>query len=143
MTGRVLAIQRALPAEAEREAVDAVEAVPGGGLEGDRSHADITLIAQEALDRLLAETGIEFSHRESGRNVLTTGIDLNGLVGKRFKVGKVELIGVELCEPCRHLERSRAKPGVLRGLVHQGGLNADVLSAGTIRVGDEVSATGR
>jgi MOSC domain-containing protein YiiM len=139
MKGEVVAIQLALPAEAEREAVDEAHAVPGSGFDGDRGGDDVTLIAKEALDGLRAETGIEFSHRESGRNVLTSGVDLNALVGRRFRVGEVELVGVELCEPCRHLERSRGKPGVLKGLVHRAGLNADVLTAGTIRVGDEIA----
>jgi MOSC domain-containing protein YiiM len=142
VNGEVLAIQLALPAEAEREAVEAAHAVPGKGFDGDRGGDDITLITQEALDGLLAETGIDFSHRESGRNVLTSGIDLNALVGRRFRVGDVELVGVELCEPCRHLERSRGKPGVLKGLVHRAGLNADVLSEGTIRLGDPVVPLG-
>ena len=138
MSGEVLAIQLAVGGVGERDAVEAADATPGVGFAGDRGGDDVTLIAQEALDALLADTGIEFSHRESGRNVLTRGVDLNALVGRRFTVGEVELTGVELCEPCADLERSRGKPGILRGLVHRAGLNADVLSAGTIRVGDTV-----
>jgi MOSC domain-containing protein YiiM len=59
-------------------------------------------------------------------------------VGKRFRVGEVECIGIELCEPCAHLQ-SLTKPGVMRGLVHRGGLRADILSGGTIRPGDPVA----
>ena len=125
--------------------VDRVRAVAGQGLEGDR-HFDsggvapdeeLTLIAAEALEDLRAETGIELSHEASRRNLLTRGIALNALVGRRFTVGEVLCEGIELCEPCRHLQ-SLTDPGVLRGLVHRGGLRAAVLHSGTISVGDAV-----
>ena len=69
--------------------------------------------------------------------MLTRGIDLNALVGKRFRVGEVECVGVELCEPCQHLE-SVTHPGVVKGMVHRAGLNADILTDGEIAVGDPV-----
>ena len=69
--------------------------------------------------------------------MVTRGIDLNALVGRRFRVGDVECLGRRLCEPCAHLQR--LSPGTLRGLVHRGGLRADLLGGGTIRVGDAVS----
>ena len=63
---------------------------------------------------------------------------MNALVGKRFRIGSVECVGVELCEPCAHLQ-SLTKPGVLAGLVHRAGLNADVVTDGEIAVGDSVT----
>ena len=72
--------------------------------------------------------------------MLTRGIDLNALVGKRFRVGEVECVGVELCEPCKHLE-SATHPGVVKGMVHRAGLNADILTDGEIAVGDPSSQT--
>jgi MOSC domain-containing protein YiiM len=75
---------------------------------------------------------------ESRRNVLTRGVDVNGLVGRHFFVGEVECVGVELCEPCAHLQ-GMTKPGILKGMVHRAGLNADVLREGEIAVGDAVT----
>jgi MOSC domain-containing protein YiiM len=72
---------------------------------------------------------------------MTRGIDVNALVGKQFRIGDVECVGVELCEPCSHLQ-SMTKPGVLKGLVHRAGLNADVLNDGEIAVGDAVTVEG-
>ncbi len=133
--------QDTLPAGIER-----VRAHAGKGLEGNRYFFDtappgqaLTLIAAEALEALETETGIELSAAESRRNVLVRGIDVNALVGKRFRVGEVECLGVELCEPCAHLQRL-TKPGVLKGLVHRAGLNADILTDGEIAVGDRVRA---
>ena len=131
----------ALPAPVER-----VRAHAGRGLEGNRHLFDraepgkaLTLISAEALERLEAEHGIALSAAASRRNVLTRGIDVNALVGRRFRIGGVECVGVELCEPCSHLE-SLTIPGVLRGLVHRAGLNADILDDGEIAVGDPVAA---
>jgi MOSC domain-containing protein YiiM len=119
-------------------AVPAVE-VRAEGVVGDRhgEAGDITLIEAEALEAFTAETGIELTHEESRRQVLTRGVRLNDLVGKRFTVGDVEVVGRALCEPCNHLQ-SLTRPGVLRGMVHRAGLNADIVTPGRIAVGDEV-----
>jgi MOSC domain-containing protein YiiM len=127
--------------------VDRVEAVAGAGLRGNRyffTDGDappgraVTLIAAEALEGFEAETGIPLSAAESRRNVLVRGVDVNALVGKRFRIGEIECEGVELCEPCTHLE-GMTRPGVIKGMVHRAGLNADVLTDGEIAVGDPVA----
>jgi MOSC domain-containing protein YiiM len=126
--------------------VPRVTAHAGRGLEGEYHWSDspeagqaITLIAAEALEGLREDAGIALSHEASRRNVLTRGVDLNALVGRRFTVGAVECEGVELCEPCNRLAKLTER-GVLRGLVHRGGLRADIVRGGEIAVGDPVSA---
>ncbi len=129
------------------EPVERIEVVAGQGPRGDRKFApkpmkrkgkDLTLIEAEALESLRDETGIELSHEESRRNILTRGIPLNDLVGRRFRVGEVECEGVVLNDPCTHLE-SLTYEGVLAGLQNRGGLRANVLRGGRIAVGDEVA----
>jgi MOSC domain-containing protein YiiM len=125
--------------------VQRVRAVAGSGLEGNRYFYDgdappgraLTLIAAEALAEGAAVSGIELGAAESRRNVLTRGIELNALVGVRFRVGEVECLGVELCEPCTTLEKL-TRPGVIKAYVHRAGLNADILTDGEIAVGDAV-----
>jgi MOSC domain-containing protein YiiM len=56
-------------------------------------------------------------------------------------LGEVRCRGSRLCEPCVHLDRLNGG-GVLRPLVHRGGLRADILSHGTVRVGDALTALG-
>jgi MOSC domain-containing protein YiiM len=120
--------------------VDSVSAVAGKGLEGDRKFkangarpgGAITLIEAEVLE------DVGLSGPQSRRQVVTRGVRLNDLIGKRFFVGEVECQGVELCEPCLHLQ-SLTRPGIIDDLVHRGGLNADILSSGTISVGDAVT----
>ena len=86
------------------------------------------------LDELTLTDGKRLGYAEARRNIVTRGIDLNALVGQRFRVGDVECVGRRLCEPCAHLERLTHK-GVLRELIHRGGLRADILTAGNITVG--------
>ena len=147
--GRIVEINISPEYERLPTSVERVNAVPGRGLEGDRyfqgdsepgEHPgrEITLIAVEGLEDFERESGIKVTAAESRRQVATRGIDLNPLVGKRFRVGALECEGIELCEPCTHLE-GLTQPGVLKGLVHRGGLRASILSGGEIAVGDPVT----
>jgi MOSC domain len=124
-----------------------VRAVAGQGLEGDRHVAGtgtfpsgmpgsaLTLIEAEVCESF--DPPLEPSvHR---RNIVTRGIDLNALVGHEFTVGEVLCRGMRLCEPCTVVQRYAGRP-VLRALVHRGGLRADILRDGQIRVGDAVRA---
>jgi hypothetical protein len=141
--GVVAGILLAPEAEAQLRRVDSAAALPGRGLEGDRYAKgtgtfnapgrgyELTLVEADVLDE------IELSWEDARRNIVTTGISLNTLVGQTFRVGMVTCVGARLAEPCSHLEKL-ARPGLLRPLVHRGGLRADILTAGTIAVGDRV-----
>ena len=154
MAGSVESIYIAADAEGETLPVGEIRAIAGQGLEGDRYFAgggtffderktgqDITLIEAEAIEALARVHGIQLGPGESRRNVMTRGIGLNDLVGRRFTVGEVECVGRRLCDPCSHLE-GLTQPGVLKGLVNRGGLRADVVIGGRIAIGDAVSDLG-
>ena len=152
LEGRVEMLAVATEATGPMRLVESAQASAGRGLEGDRYAArvgtftprsgpsvgyDLTLIQAEVLDELLAGQEQRLGYAEARRNLVTRGIDLNGLVGRRFRVGEVECFGQRLCEPCAHLERLTTK-GVLRGLIHRGGLRADIVSDGVIAVGSSI-----
>ncbi len=146
MSGRVEGVYVTTEHGELPEPVESVRALAGRGLEGNRYFYEeapagraLTLIAAEAVEAMEREHGISLEPRETRRNVVTRGIDVNELVGKRFRVGNVECLGVELCEPCADLQ-AMTEPGVIKGLAHRGGLNADILSDGEISVGDAVVA---
>jgi len=146
MSGRVEGVYVTTEHGELPEPVESVRALAGRGLEGNRYFYEeapagraLTLIAAEAVEAMERELGISLEPRETRRNVVTRGIDVNELVGKRFRVGNVECLGVELCEPCADLQ-AMTEPGVIKGLAHRGGLNADILSDGEISVGDAVVA---
>ena len=146
--GTVEALAIAPEAEAGMRLVTATQALAGRGLEGDRYAAgvgtfspraerrpgyDLTLIAAEVLEGLTPD-GQTADFAATRRNVLTRGIDVNALVGRAFRIGDVLCQGQRLCEPCAHLEQLSG-PGLLRPLIHKGGLRADILTDGEIRIG--------
>jgi len=128
-----------------------VELRAGRGIVGDRyfegtgtfsaseKHGQqLTLIEAEVLDAL-HDDGLDLTPIDARRNVVTRGIDLNALVGREFEIGTAHCIGRRLCEPCSHLQRLTGT-ALLRAMVHRGGLRADILSSGVVRVGDVVGA---
>ncbi|WP_222264866.1 MOSC domain-containing protein [Modestobacter marinus] len=148
LCGTVEGLAVAPAAEAPMQLLEVAQARSGRGLDGDRYAVgagtfspradrrpgyDLTLVAGEVLDELAA-AGHALDFAGTRRNVLTRGIDVNALVGRTFRIGDVVCAGRRLCEPCSHLERLSG-PGVLRPLIHRGGLRADVLGDGEIRVG--------
>jgi hypothetical protein len=153
LRGTVEGLAVAPSAEAPMQLLEVARARAGRGLEGDRYAAgagtfsprggrrpgyDLTLIAAEVLDDL-ADAGQVLEFAGTRRNVLTRGVDVNALVGRRFRIGDVLCEGRRLCEPCVHLDRLSG-PGILRPLIHRGGLRADVLTGGEIRIGAAIHA---
>ena len=147
--GRVVSIHIAPGAADAMSTVEQVRAVAAKGLEGDRYFLalgtfwkpkpdyEVTLIEIEALEALERDYGVALLPAETRRNIVTRGVALNHLVGREFKVGEAVLRGLRLCEPCAHLERLTHRE-VIRGLTHRGGLRAQILIGGTIKVGDRV-----
>jgi len=147
--GTVVLINIAPSAEAAMVPVQEARAVPGKGLEGDRysfrqgtffkpqPDRELTLIEVEAIEAMKGELNVDYGLSDSRRNVVTRGVPLNHLVGKEFWIGEVKVRGLRLCEPCSHLQNVSHEK-VLPGLVHRGGLRAQILTEGMIQVGDVV-----
>lgn len=143
--GVVACLLVAPDAETPLARLESVEAIAGRGLEGDRYAIgrgtftalgrgyELTLVEAEVLD------SVDLPWEQARRNIVTRGVALNALVGRRFVVGSVECVGRRLAEPCSHLEKL-ARPGLLRPLVHRAGLRADIVVGGTITVGDKIAA---
>ena len=124
-----------------------VNAVAGQGLFGDRNFSrqtgssldkNLTLIEAEKIADFVSRTGVDFSAVDARRNLLTEGIALNPLLGQEFYVGAVKVKALELCEPCSLLAK-RTHRQVLWGLLHRGGLRCQIITGGTIRVGDVIT----
>jgi MOSC domain-containing protein YiiM len=149
--GTVEAIYISAVARAPMQGVDEVEAVAGAGLEGDRYAARtgsfsknavpgraLTLIESEAVEAARRDYDMELGPADTRRNLVTRGVALNHLVGKEFTIGMVRVVGVKLNEPCEHLERVSGVDGIRKALTHRGGLRADILAGGTVKIGDPV-----
>jgi hypothetical protein len=145
-TGSVEQIWVAAGIDQPGRALEAVRAIPGVGLEGDRytrglgtfpsgrPGSSLTLIEAEVCESFTPPLEPD-EHR---RNLVTRGIRLNGLVGSEFLIGRLRCRGIRLCEPCATMQRYAERP-ILRPLVHRGGLRADILETGEIRVGDAIT----
>ncbi len=149
--GAVVSIFIAPSGSAPMAPVREARAHPGKGLQGDRYFKqlgtfsnkpgparEVTLIESEAIDALQRDYQIGLKPSETRRNIVTRGVALNHFVGRDFRVGEATLRGIRLCEPCSHLERL-TREGVQQALVHRGGLRAQVLSEGVIRIGDAIT----
>ena len=148
--GSVVSIHIAATAAAPIQTFKRVQAVAGRGLEGDRyfnaigtfsndpgSGRDVTLIEIEAIEALRRDYQIELEPAQARRNIVTRGVALNHLVNREFKVGNVTLRGTRLCDPCAHLEKL-TRNGVMRALIHRGGLRAEIVTSGSINAEDAI-----
>ncbi|HZR33327.1 MAG TPA: MOSC domain-containing protein [Terriglobales bacterium] len=148
--GMVVAIHIAANGGEAMNAVDQAKAIAGRGLSEDRylkrtgtfcqnlgPSNELTFIESEAIEALKRDYGIELAPGESRRNITTSGVPLNHLVGREFRVGQARARGLRLCEPCSYLEKATGK-GVIAGLKHRGGLRAQIIADGEIRVGDAI-----
>jgi MOSC domain-containing protein YiiM len=149
--GNVVSLHIARGAAMPMQSAHEVKAVAGQGLEGDRyfdgtGHwsktpgvsREVTLIEIETIEALEREKNIAIALGAARRNVVTRGVPLNHLVGREFHVGVVRLRGTRLCEPCAYLE-DLTQQGVLAGLIHRGGLRAEIVTGGTIRLEDAIT----
>jgi MOSC domain-containing protein YiiM len=153
--GSVISIHITPEATGKMQSPAEVRAVAGEGLEGDRYYLkqgsftdnpnttgrQVTLIEAEAIDALERDYAVKLAQHDPRRNIVTRGVALNHLVGREFSVGDVRMRGVRLSEPCNHMaslisEEKRER--IRMGLMHRGGLRADILNDGVIRVGDAI-----
>ena len=127
--------------------VDSIEVIANQGIVGDRHfkkfndpYNQISLIESEGIDNYNIKFGLNISYIDFRRNIITKGAKLNDLVGKKFKVGTVELEGIDLCRPCRHLSENLSQNNIIKEFLRKGGLRCQILSSSNINVGDKIKA---
>lgn len=129
--------------------VSSIEVLANKGVVGDR-HFDeyndpynqLTLIESENIDYYNTKYGLDIPYKDFRRNVVTKGIQLNDLIGKKIKIGKVEVEGIDLCRPCRHLTEVLNQSNVLKEFLRRGGLRCQILNSSTINIDDEIKVIG-
>ena len=126
----------------ERQSIDVLAKQ---GVVGDRHfkefndpYCQLTLIESENIDDYNIKHGLNISYINFRRNIITKGIKLNDLIGKKILVGNVELEGVDLCRPCRHLTEVLNQDNILKEFLRKGGLRCQILTSSNIRIGDEI-----
>ena len=129
----------------EIEEVNSIEVLANKGVVGDR-HFDeyndpynqLTLIEAENIDYYNTKYGLGISYKDFRRNIVTKGIQLNDLIGKKFTIGNVEVEGIDLCRPCKHLTEVLNQSNILKEFLRRGGLRCQILSSSKINIGDKI-----
>ena len=126
--------------------VNSIEVLANKGIVGDRHFNDfndpynqLSLIESENIDAYNIKFGLDIPYINFRRNIITKGIQLNNLIGKKIQIGNVELEGVELCRPCRHLTEMLNQKNILKEFMRKGGLRCQILSSSKISIGDKIN----
>ena len=129
----------------EIKEVESIEVLADKGVVGDRHfknfndpYCQLSLIESENIDHYNIKYGLNISYINFRRNIVTKGIQLNELVGKKFKIGNVKVEGIDLCRPCRHLTEMLSQNNILKEFLRKGGLRCQILSSSKITIGDKI-----
>ena len=127
------------------EEFDSIDVVANKGIIGDRHFKDfndpycqLSLIESENIDYYNIKYGLNIPYIDFRRNIVTKGIQLNELVGKKFKIGEVEVEGIDLCRPCKHLTEILDQANIIKEFLRRGGLRCHILSSSKIKIGDKI-----
>ena len=127
------------------EEVDSIEVLANKGVVGDRHFDDyndpycqLSLIESENIDYYNTKFGLNIPYIDFRRNIITKGIKLNDLVGKKLLIGKVKIEGIDLCRPCKHLTEMLNQTNILKEFLRRGGLRCQILSSSKISLGDTI-----
>ena len=127
------------------EEVESIEVLANKGIIGDRHFDDyndpfcqLSLIESENIDNYNTKFGLNISYVDFRRNIITKGIKLNNLVGKKFQIGNVKVEGIDLCRPCKHLSEMLNQDNIIKEFLKKGGLRCQILSSSIIHTGDEI-----
>ena len=125
--------------------VNSIDVLANKGIVGDRHfneyndpYCQLSLIESENIDYYNTKYGLNIPYTDFRRNVITKGINLNNLIGKKLQIGNVKVEGIDLCRPCKHLTEMLNQENILKEFLRKGGLRCQILSSSSISIGDEI-----
>ena len=125
--------------------VKSIDVLANKGIVGDRHfneyndpYCQLSLIESENIDYYNTKYGLNIPYTDFRRNVITKGINLNNLIGKKLQIGNVKVEGIDLCRPCKHLTKMLNQENILKEFLRRGGLRCQILSSSSISIGDEI-----
>ena len=125
--------------------VNSIDVLANKGIIGDRHfnnyndpYCQLSLIESENIDYYNYKYGLHIPYTDFRRNIITKGINLNNLIGKKLKIGNVKVEGIDLCRPCKHLTEMLNQENILKEFLRRGGLRCQILSSSSISIGDEI-----
>ena len=145
--GKVLkiGISKNFGTEIQIQSLKEIQAIAGKGLindihfkEDNDKKCQITLIEIENINHYNKISRATIPAINFRRNIVTEGIKLNDLVGKKFFIGKVRVKAHDLCRPCKYLQESLKQKNLVRELLRKGGLRCEILSSEKIYINDPI-----
>ena len=125
--------------------VESIEVVKDKGIVGDRHFQEfndpynqLSLIESENIDYYNNKYKLNIPYIDFRRNIVTKGIELNDLIGKKIQIGDVLIEGIDLCRPCRHLSEKLNQDNIIKEFLRRGGLRCRILSSSKININDEI-----
>ena len=125
--------------------VESIEVIKNKGVVGDRHfkefndpYCQLSLIESESIDYYNSKYGLSILYLDFRRNIVTKGIELNNMVGKKFLIGNAKVEGIDLCRPCRHLTETLNQDNIIKEFLRKGGLRCQILSSSKINIGDKI-----
>ena len=125
--------------------VKSIDVLANKGIVGDRHfneyndpYCQLSLIESENIDYYNTKYGLHIPYTDFRRNIITKGINLNNLIGKKLQIGNVKVEGIDLCRPCKHLTEMLNQENIIKEFLRRGGLRCQILSSSSISIGDEI-----
>ena len=126
--------------------VNSIDVIANQGVVGERHFSEfndpynqISLIESENIDNYNIKYGLNIPYIDFRRNIITKGIQLNNLVGKKILIGEVKLEVIDLCRPCRHLSETLGHENIIKEFLRRGGLRCQILTSSIIKINDKIS----
>ena len=117
----------------------------GKGIVNDRYYGNckerqeqVTLINLEEIDNFNNHIKQNIDAKNFRRNIIVSKINLNELINKKIRINEVILKIHEICQPCKYLQDKLKIPGLVKMLVNKSGVRAEILSSGSLSVGDVI-----
>ena len=117
----------------------------GKGIVNDRYYGNfkekkeqVTLINLEEINNFNNQIKQNIDAKNFRRNIIVSGINLNKIINKKIKINKVTLKVHEICQPCKYLQDKLNIPGLVKKLVNKSGVRAEILTTGSLSVGDTI-----
>ena len=115
----------------------------GKGIVNDRYYGNfkenkeqVTLINLEEINNFNNQIKQIIDAKNFRRNIIVSGINLNELINKKIMINNVTLKIHEICQPCKYLQDRLKIPSLVKMLVNKSGVRAEILSSGSLSVGD-------
>ena len=122
-----------------------INLIAGKGVVGDRHFKDyndplnqLSIIESENIDEYNLKYQLNIPYLNFRRNIVTRGIKLNDLVGKKISVGSVKLEVLDLCRPCRHLSEKLGRNDIIKEFLRKGGIRCQIMNDGKISLSDQI-----